>query len=116
MNLRVAERADRSNGASPTFGPARIISGEETVKRFAQPEVMILFRCDVHKWMSSYLGVLPHPYYTITAKDGVFALKNLPPGEYLIEAWHEKLGTQSQRIAVGDKETKEISFTFKSSA
>ena len=42
-------------------------------------------------------------------------IKNLPPGEYIIEAWHEKLGTQSMKVTVGDKETKEISFSFKAS-
>jgi hypothetical protein len=76
---------------------------------------MIRFRCDVHKWMGSYFGVLPHPYYSVTGKDGSFALKNLPPGEYVIEAWHEKLGARTQRVVVGDKETKQISFVFKQS-
>jgi hypothetical protein len=100
---------------NPQFNIGQPIQGGETVKRLAHPEVMIRFRCDVHKWMSSYLGVLPHPYYSVTGKDGSFTLKNLPPGEYVIEAWHEKLGTQSQKVVVGDKETKEISFSFKAS-
>ncbi len=85
----------------------------KTEKTFANPEVLIHFKCDVHKWMSSYLGVLPHPYYSVTGKDGAFSLKNLPPGEYVIEAWHEKYGTQTQKITVADKDTKELSFTFK---
>jgi hypothetical protein len=95
------------------FNLGQPIKGAESVRKFAHPEVMVKFRCDVHKWMSSYLGVLPHPYYSVSGKDGGFALKNLPPGEYVIEAWHEKLGTQMQKLAVGDKETKEISFSFK---
>jgi hypothetical protein len=43
-------------------------------------------------------------------------LKNLPPGEYLIEAWHEKLGAQSRKVTIGDKESKEITFDFKPAA
>ena len=39
----------------------------------------------------------------------------LDAGTYTIEAWHEKLGTQSVRIVIGDKETKEIAFSFKAS-
>ena len=35
------------------------------------------------------------------------------PGTYSIEAWHEKLGTQTQMVTIGPKETKELSFTFK---
>ena len=39
--------------------------------------------------------------------------KDLPPGTYTIEAWHEKLGTQTASVTLGAKETKEIAFTFK---
>jgi len=101
---------------NPQFNIGQPLQGGESVKRFASPEVMVHFRCDVHKWMNSYFGILPHPYYAVSGKDGAFALKNLPPGEYVIEAWHEKLGTQTQKITVGDGETKEIGFTFKASA
>ena len=54
---------------------------------------MVPFKCDVHGWMNAYVGVLDHPYFAITGKDGKFELKTLPPGTYTIEAWHEKLGT-----------------------
>ncbi len=101
---------------NPQFNIGQPLQGGESVKQFPSPEVMIQFRCDVHKWMRSYFGVLPHPYFAVTGKDGAFVLRNLPPGDYLIEAWHEKLGTLSRRVSVGDKETKEISFSFKPSA
>lgn len=101
---------------NPQFNIGQPMQGAESVKRFAVPEVMIRFRCDVHKWMSSYMGVLPHPYFAVSGNDGVFALRNLPPGDYLIEAWHEKFGALNQRITVGDKEAKEITFTFKPAA
>jgi hypothetical protein len=52
----------------------------------------------------------------VTANGGAFELKGLPPGTYTIEAWHEKLGTQTQSVTVGDKETKNISFTFNATA
>ncbi len=98
---------------NPQFNLGQPLQGGESVKRFSHPEVMVRFRCDVHKWMTSYFGILPHPYFTVTGKDGAFALKNLPPGEYVIEAWHEKLGTQTQKLKVGDGETREITFAFK---
>jgi len=47
---------------------------------------------------------------------GKFNIKTLPAGTYTIEAWHEKLGTQTQQVTIGAKETKEITFTFKSTA
>jgi len=57
--------------------------------------------------------VLDHPYYAVSDKDGKFELKSLPPGTYTIEAWHEKLGTQEQKVTLGQKETKDVNFSFK---
>jgi plastocyanin len=83
---------------------------EET---FARPEVSIPVKCNVHPWMKAWIAVFKHPYYAVTAKDGKFNLKDLPPGTYTIEAWHEKLGTTSQQVTIGAKETKSINFVFK---
>ena len=46
-----------------------------------------------------------------TAPDGTFSIKGLPPGTYTIEAWHEKLGTQTQTVTAGAKQSKEIALT-----
>ena len=98
------------------FNIGQPMKGMETKQKFTVPEIMIHFKCDVHKWMSSYLGVLTHPYYGVTGKDGAFAIKNLPPGDYVIEAWHEKFGAQTQKVTVADKDSKELSFTFKATS
>ena len=86
--------------------------GMKQTKKFEAAEVMVTLKCDVHPWMTGYIGVLTHPYFSVTGKDGAFELKNLPPGDYLIDAWHEKLGAQSQTITIGPQETKEITFTY----
>jgi plastocyanin len=83
---------------------------------FTTKEVMVPFKCDVHAWMHSYIGVVDHPYFAVTANGGTFDLRTVPPGTYTVEAWHEKLGTQSQTVTLGDKEKKEITFTFKAAA
>ena len=60
---------------------------------------MVPFKCDVHRWMNAYVGVLDHPFYAVTsATMARFELKGLPPGTYTIEAWHETLGTQTQTV------------------
>jgi len=83
---------------------------------FKSREVMLPFKCDVHNWMQAYVGVLEHPYFSVTHDGGKFELKNLPAGTYTIEAWHERLGTQTQNVTLGEKESKDIAFTFKAPA
>jgi hypothetical protein len=84
----------------------------DSIKKFDKVEVMISIECDIHDWMLGYVGVLDHPYFSVTGMEGTFTLPNLPSGTYTIEAWHEKYGTQTIEVTVGEKETKEIEFTF----
>jgi plastocyanin len=92
------------------------VQGMKYTKKFDKPEVMVRIKCDVHGWMSAYVGVVPHPFFAVTAPDGTFAIKNLPAGTYTIEAWHEKFGTQTQQVTVGATDTKTLPFTFKAGA
>jgi len=99
--------------ANKEFNQGQPILGMKMTHSFSTKEVMIPFKCDVHGWMNAWIGVLDHPYYSVTGTDGTFSLKGLPPGTYTIEAWHEKLGTQTQMVTVGAKENKAVAFTFK---
>jgi len=90
--------------------------GSPLDRTFAREEVMIPVKCNVHPWMKSYIGVLKHPFFAITGKDGTFEIKGLPPGEYTIEAWHEKLGAQARQVTLTEKGSAEVTFTFKPSA
>jgi plastocyanin len=84
----------------------------DIVQQFARPEVMIPVKCNVHPWMIAYVGVLPHPFHAVSGEDGTFSITGLPPGNYVIEAWHEKFGTFTQNVTVGASETKEVEFTI----
>ena len=95
------------------FNNGQPIQGMKMTHTFDKKEVMVPFKCDVHGWMNAYVGVLDHPYFAVTDKDGTFTLKTLPPGTYTIEAWHEKLGTQTASVTLGPKETKDVTFSFK---
>ena len=98
------------------FNTGQPIQGMKMTHTFDKPEVMVPFKCDVHGWMNAYVGVLDHPYFAVTGKDGTFELKDVPAGTYTIEAWHEKGGAQTASVTIGPKETKEIAFTFKAPA
>ena len=98
---------------SKAFNLGLPFQGMKQTKKFQNPEVMVTLKCDVHPWMIGYLGVLPHPYFAVTSETGEFEIKNLPAGEYTLEAWHERLGAQSQKIKIEPRETKEIQFNYK---
>ncbi len=88
------------------------MQGMKLKKKFTRPEVMVKIKCDVHSWMSCYVGVLSHPFYAVSGEDGAFSIGELPAGTYTIEAWHETFGTQTQSVTIGGGETKSIDFAF----
>ena len=96
------------------FNKAHQLAGIRHTHVFSAREVMVPFKCNVHKWMNAYVGVLDHPFYAVTDNSGGFELMGLPPGTYTIEAWHEKLGTQTQMVTIGETQTSDVAFTFKS--
>ena len=94
------------------FNMGQSLQGMKDTHVFTTQEVMVPFRCDVHKWMNSFVGVVAHPFFAVTGADGAFQLKGLPPGTYTIEAWHEKFGTKTASVTIGAKESKDVPFTF----
>jgi hypothetical protein len=83
-------------------------------KKFPRPETLIPVKCNQHPWMQAYIGVLAHPFFAVSAADGTYTIKDLPPGKYTLIAWHEQAGEQKQEITVGAKESKTQDFTYKS--
>ena len=86
--------------------------GMEDIRKFREPEVMIKIICDVHSWESAYVGVVDHPYFATTGRNGKFELARLPPGEFIIEAWHEEFGTRIEKVSLKGNEAKVLDFTF----
>jgi hypothetical protein len=85
--------------------------GMESTKTFDKQEIMIPVGCDVHPWMRSYISVVSHPFFAVTKDDGTYEIKGLPPGDYEVEAYHEKLKTQTQKVTVKDGDNK-LDFTY----
>jgi hypothetical protein len=79
---------------------------------FEKPEVLVKFKCDVHPWMFAYVGVVEHPYFAVTDKDGNYKISGLPAGDYTVEVTHLKAGSKSEKIKVGADEKKTQDFAL----
>jgi plastocyanin len=66
---------------------------------FDKPEI-VRINCDLHSWMVGWVVVAAHSYYAITGADGQFTFDNLPPGQYNLQVWHERLGTSQGSVTV----------------
>ena len=84
----------------------------DAVHRFARTEVMFRVKCNVHPWMRAWIGVVEHPYFAVTGPDGAFDLKNVPPGEYTLAAWHEQLGELEARVTLAPSSSQSLDLTF----
>lgn len=94
------------------FNKGQPAGSADLKKTFTKADVMVKFKCDVHPWMTAYVGVLEHPFFSVSGDDGSFSIKGLPAGDYEVEAWHEKYGTQTAKLKVGAGEAKAQDFQF----
>ena len=79
--------------------------------RLEKPE-KVQVRCDVHGWMSAWLIVAEHAYYTVTDSAGRFSLSGVPSGTYTLNIWQELLGEKSLQVTVKAGEESELDFSF----
>ena len=86
--------------------------GDYLEKSFLEPEVMVSVKCDVHSWMQAYIGVLDHPYFSVSGTDGSFSIEGLPAGDYTVTAWHSQFGEQMMSVTVADGEAAMADFTY----
>ena len=84
--------------------------GMEHEQEFEESEV-VKVECDLHGWMQAWIVVTDNSYFALTNDDGSFEIPDLPPGKYTVTAWHEVLGTMTQKIKVEESGLK-VNFEF----
>jgi len=85
--------------------------GESKTISFEYAEV-VRVKCDVHPWMTAYVGVFDHPYFAVTDDVGSFEVKNLPAGTYTLVAWHELFGKIEKQLQIKDATPVEVEFEY----
>jgi len=111
-NNRTAQNVHAWSQVNRPFNVSLALAGVQVEKSFDKPEAPFPIRCDVHSWEVSFVAVFDHPFHTISRAGGAYELR-LPPGEYEITAWHERLGTLQQTVRVGAADNPPLNFTFK---
>jgi plastocyanin len=88
-------------------------------KTFARSEVIIPVKCNQHPWMKAYIGVLKTPFYAVSATNGTFEIKGVPPGKYTVVAWREggaEGTTKTLEVTVPASGAGKADFSFGSAA
>src|SRR5574341_481112 len=82
-------------------------------------EAMVPVKCNQHPWMKSFVGVMKHPFFAVSADDGKFTISKVPPGKYTVVAWHEGPGNGTEKtmeVTVPAKGSATADFSFGASA
>jgi len=87
--------------ANEPFNFMMASAGQSQDQTFSKPE-FVQVHCDVHPWMNGYVGVFDHPLFAVSGDGGESRIEHLPPGNYTLAAWHERLGTREQPLTISD--------------
>lgn len=103
----VHNKSELNGGGNVTMNP-----NQPNIKQSLMFPEIFQFQCEVHPWMNATVGVFGHNYFGVSGKDGMVSMKDVPPGDYTLEAKHEKWGTQKATCKVTDKGDAAVTFTF----
>ena len=92
--------------------PEDVTDGKVTFQKNFKIFQMI---CGMHEFMQTWGYRVQNPYYFITKLGGEFKIDNIPPGDYLLNAWHYLMKPHSQKISIAKNETISANFEFDAS-
>jgi hypothetical protein len=97
--------------ANPSINKAQPKFKKTMTEKLEKPE-FVKVTCDVHSWMLGWVAVVPG-LASVTDKDGVTKIENVPAGKQKIEVWHETLGKQEKEVDVKAGQVTKVSFEMK---
>jgi plastocyanin len=94
-----------------TFDLGRFRNGDTRERTFPRAGVVKVY-CHIHSEMSATIMVFDHHLYTTPGADGAFAIDAVPPGSYLLSAWHERIGETTRPVTVTPGEAASVEFAL----
>lgn len=101
------------DGCAQKFNLGTWPKGQVRSYTFKEPGCIAVMLCNVHPEMEAFVVVLETPYYAVSAKDGSYLIKDVPPGKYTLKIWHEKLKGESVSVDVPEKGEVIVNFDLK---
>lgn len=98
-----------SLSSAKKFNIGRRPTGKEVPVEFDKSGVVQVF-CDIHSNMSAFVLVLDNPMFVQPNESGEFELTNIPPGQYTLHAWHERLTAAPEQVTIRSGETVTVNF------
>jgi plastocyanin len=100
-----------SLSSAATFDLRRYPQGESRSQTFRKAGIVKVY-CNIHSHMSATILVMDNPYFTIPALDGGFELDNVPPGQYTLVGWHERVGERRASVRVERGKTATVNLSL----
>lgn len=68
--------------------------------------------CSIHPAMSCVVLVLENPFFSSTDAKGRYSIPNVPPGNYKLKAWYERLPAEVKEITVPESGDIKVDFVL----
>lgn len=95
-------------GIAPFNDNGEVVPFDRLLTKPAQLEIT----CQLHPWSKAWILVFDHPYFSVTERNGSFAIADIPPGTYRVKAWHPRLGVTEQSVTVAGGQTATLALTL----
>ncbi len=100
-----------SLSSAKTFDLGRFPKGSSKSEVFDNTGTVQVF-CHIHSDMSAVVLVLENPYFAVPTVAGKYAIADVPPGDYTLVGWHERIKPISRAIHVTAGETTRLDFNI----
>jgi hypothetical protein len=112
--LRRIGCADRNGVAAVLIFNYNVREGTEQKVTFQVPDTCPV-TCPLRPYSKGYVRVVNTPYFAVTDAQGRFAIRGVPPGDYLVTVWHEGAGmlpasAGPSEFTISDKGEHQVSF------
>ncbi|HWE36353.1 MAG TPA: hypothetical protein VG406_07245 [Isosphaeraceae bacterium] len=87
------------NGFNNQLNQAVTSGGKLEIPKPVAERLPMKVSCDIHSWMSCWVGIFDNPFFALTKEDGTFEIKGVPAGAQRIVIWQERTALLSKGTA-----------------